>query len=78
VVGLGDVLTVHSAPDQVTAMLNVDFDDDMRAGDVEEVIRYIEEQARERWPEVSRLYVRPQHGAAEMREQRRRSERAGS
>ncbi|MFL6734145.1 MAG: cation diffusion facilitator family transporter [Sphingomicrobium sp.] len=63
VVGVGDVLTVHSAPDQVTAMMSVDFDDSIRAGDVERIVWQIEEQAAERWPEVRRLYVRPQQGA---------------
>ena len=37
VVGVGDVLTVHSSPDQITVMMNVDFDDDIRAGEVERV-----------------------------------------
>jgi cation diffusion facilitator family transporter len=77
VVGVGDVLTVHSSPDQVTAMLNVDFDDDMRAGDVEQVIREIEELARERWPEVRRLFVRPQHDAVALRKRRRQTETSG-
>src|SRR5262249_5716447 len=32
IVGVGDVLTVHSAPDIITAMLSVDFDDNISAG----------------------------------------------
>jgi cation diffusion facilitator family transporter len=67
VVGVGDVLTVHSSPDQITVMMNVDFDDDIRAGDVEQVVCRIEDEAQERWPEVRRLFVRPMHGAAERR-----------
>src|SRR3954447_2812552 len=35
VVGVGYVLTVHSSPDQVTVMMNVDFDNEIRAGEVE-------------------------------------------
>ena len=31
VTAVGQVLTVHSAPDQITAMLSVDFDDDITA-----------------------------------------------
>lgn len=65
VVGVGSVLTVHSSPDQVTVMMNVDFRDDLPAREVENVVCRIEEQARERWPEVRRLYVRPMQGAAE-------------
>jgi cation diffusion facilitator family transporter len=64
VVGVGHVLTVHSAPDQVTVMINVDFRDDMLAGDVERIVGETERDARERWPEVRRLFIRPVHGAA--------------
>ena len=64
VVGVGHVLTVHSSPDQVTAMINVDFDDNMRAGDVEKLVSQIEQEAHERWPQVRRLFIRPLQGAA--------------
>jgi cation diffusion facilitator family transporter len=63
VVGVGYVLTVHSSPDQVTVMMNVDFDNDIRAGDVERVVCRIEEEARQHWPQVRRLFVRPMEGA---------------
>ena len=64
VVGVGYVLTVHSSPDQITVMMNVDFRDDMLAGEVERIVGAIEEEARERWPAVRRLFVRPMQGAA--------------
>ena len=63
VVGVGYVLTVHSSPDQITVMMNVDFRDDMLAGEVERVVCRVEEQARSRWPAVRRLFVRPMQGA---------------
>jgi cation diffusion facilitator family transporter len=63
VVGVGDVLTIHSAPDIITAMLSVDFDNSISAGEVERIVCYIEEQAGERWPYVRRLFVRPQQDA---------------
>jgi cation diffusion facilitator family transporter len=62
VVGVGQILTVHSSPDQITVMMNVDFDDEMRAGDVEGIVCGVEQEAQERWPEVSRLFVRPMQG----------------
>jgi cation diffusion facilitator family transporter len=67
VVGVGHVLTVHSSPDQITVMMNVDFRDDMLAGDVERIVCRVEEEARERWPAVRRLFVRPMQGAANER-----------
>jgi divalent metal cation (Fe/Co/Zn/Cd) transporter len=58
------VLTVHSSPDQITVMMNVDFQDDLPAGQVEKIVCRVEEEARERWPQVRRLFVRPMQGAA--------------
>jgi cation diffusion facilitator family transporter len=64
VVGVGHVLTLHSSPDQITVMMNVDFRDDMLAGEVERIVCRVEQEARERWPAVRRLFVRPMQGAA--------------
>jgi cation diffusion facilitator family transporter len=59
VTAVGQVLTVHSAPDQITAMLSVDFDDDITARDVEALVWGIEVEAAKRFPMVRRLYIRP-------------------
>src|SRR4051795_10676541 len=67
VVGVGHVLTLHSSPDQITVMMNVDFRNDMLAGEVERIVCRVEEEARERWPAVRRLFVRPMQGAANER-----------
>src|SRR3954462_4418962 len=63
IMGVGEVLTIHSAPDIITAMLSVDFDDNISAGEVERIVQHIEEQAGQRWPHGGRLFVRPQQGA---------------
>ncbi|MFL6726549.1 MAG: hypothetical protein ACJ8FS_08555 [Sphingomicrobium sp.] len=70
VVGVGHVLTLHSSPDQITVMMNVDFRDDMLAGEVERIVCHVEEEARRRWPAVRRLFVRPMQGAASQLEHR--------
>ena len=67
IVGVGHVLTVHSAPDQVTVMVDVDFENTVPAGEVERVVSGVEQEARQRWPQVRRLFVRPMHGAADER-----------
>ncbi len=64
VVGVGLVLTVHSAPDQITAMVSVDFDNAINAAQVEQIVARIEAEAAERWPAVRHLFVRPEEGAA--------------
>ncbi len=63
VIAAGEVRTVHSSPDQITAMISVDFDDTMTAGEVEQIVCNIEEQASARWPELRRLYIRPRKGS---------------
>jgi len=70
VVGVGYVLTLHSSPDQITVMTDVDFRDDMLAGEVEAIVIAVESEARERWPQVRRLFVRPMQGAADQLEHR--------
>ena len=68
ITGVGEVLTVHSSPDQITAMMSVDFDDGISAREVEDIIAAIEAEARTHWPLVKRLYVRPQRGAGTVEE----------
>ena len=67
IVGVGHVLTVHSSPDQITAMMNVDFRDTISAGDVERIVREVEREAHKKWPQVRRLFIRPMQGAAKER-----------
>jgi cation diffusion facilitator family transporter len=63
IIGVGHVLTVHSAPDQITVILSADFDDAITAGDVERIIADVEAEVESFWPDVKRLYIRPQQGA---------------
>jgi cation diffusion facilitator family transporter len=63
VTAVGEVLTVHGAPDQITAMLSVDFEDHISAREVEAIVHSIEKEVEERFPMVSRLYIRPYSNA---------------
>lgn len=63
VVGVGEIITVHNAPDQVIAAMSVDFDNRIGAGEVERIVQQIENEVRDRWPIVVRLYVRPLENA---------------
>jgi cation diffusion facilitator family transporter len=65
VVGVGHVLTVHSSPEIITAMINVDFDDSISAADVERIVCEVETETAERFPHVRRLFIRPMNGAAD-------------
>jgi cation diffusion facilitator family transporter len=70
IVGVGHVLTIHSSPDQITAMMNVDFRDSISAGDVERIVREVEHDAHKKWPQVRRLFIRPMQGAAKERKKK--------
>jgi cation diffusion facilitator family transporter len=63
IVGVGHVLTLHSAPDQITVIMSADFEDRITAGEVERIIAAVEAEVEEYWPDVKRLYIRPQEGA---------------
>jgi cation diffusion facilitator family transporter len=65
IAGIGRILTVHSAPDQITAMMSIDFDDSITAGEAERIVCEIEEEVAQSWPIVKRLFIRPEHGAAD-------------
>lgn len=56
---VGEVLTIHSSPEQISAMVSVDFVDGQSARDVEELVWAIEVEAAERFPLIKRLYLRP-------------------
>ena len=57
---VNEIITVHLGPQQVVVMLSLDFDDDLALDDVEKATESMEEQVRNRFPEVFRLFVRAQ------------------
>jgi cation diffusion facilitator family transporter len=61
--GVGQILTLHSSPDQITAMMSIDFDDHISAGAVERIVCEIEQDVAKRWPMVKRLFIRPEMGS---------------
>ena len=63
VTAVGQVLTVHSSPDEITAMLSVDFVDRMTAREVEALVCSVEKEAEKRFPAIQRLYIRPRSPA---------------
>jgi cation diffusion facilitator family transporter len=64
IVAVHDVMTLHSAPDMVTAIISADFDDKISAREVEGIVAEIERQVAAGFPIVARVFVRPQAGAA--------------
>jgi cation diffusion facilitator family transporter len=63
VTGIGEIMTIHNAPDQIVAAVNVDFDNRLSAGDVERIVDEIERELQAAFPAISRIYVRPHEDA---------------
>ena len=59
IVCVHEVLTLHVAPEMVTAMISADFDDTISARAVEGIVARIERQVGEMFPIVTRVYVQP-------------------
>ncbi|MDF8332137.1 cation diffusion facilitator family transporter [Novosphingobium cyanobacteriorum] len=64
IVRVHEVLTLHSAPTMVTAIISADFEDSMSARDVERIVLAIERDVATRYPILSRVYVRPRDSSA--------------
>lgn len=62
VTAVTNVLSVQIAPDRVFVAAEVDFEDEVRAGDVERVIAEAEARLRHDWPTIASLYVKPKAG----------------
>ena len=60
VVSVGEILTVHQAPDSVVSVISADFEDDITAREIEQTVRDIEAEVARNFPVVTRVYVRPQ------------------
>jgi divalent metal cation (Fe/Co/Zn/Cd) transporter len=63
VMGIGEIMTIHNAPNQIVAAINVDFDNRLTAGDVERMIDAMEREVQKEFPSIYRLYVRPHEDA---------------
>ena len=63
VMGVGEIMTIHNAPDQIVAAVNVDFDNRLSAGDVERIVDEIERDLQAEFPAIMRIYIRPHEDA---------------
>jgi divalent metal cation (Fe/Co/Zn/Cd) transporter len=63
IMGVGEIMTIHNAPTQIVAAVNVDFDNRLSAGDVERIVDAIERDLQAEFPSIHRVYVRPHEDA---------------
>ncbi|MEY2116816.1 MULTISPECIES: cation diffusion facilitator family transporter [unclassified Rhodanobacter] len=66
------LLTVQLAPNQIVAALSLQFADDIRASEIEDLVLALERKIRQAYPEVIDLFVKPQTDDAYRESMRRR------
>ena len=54
------VLTMHMGPQQIVALLSIEFHDSLTAPDIEACIERLEARLKERRPELTTIFVKPQ------------------
>ncbi len=63
VTGVHEVVTIHMAPEAVFVAMSVDFDDAVPAGTIERLVADMEARLKRDWPQIARVYIKPQSGA---------------
>ena len=69
VVAVNEVLTMHFGPMDVLAVLSLDFENALTAGDVEIAVSGIEQQIKREYPVVRRIFVEAQSREGHLRAQ---------
>ncbi len=64
IIAVNEVLTLHMGPHFILLNLSVDFNDDVRAGDVELAIDRLTREIRAEHPDVKRVFVEAERGGA--------------
>jgi divalent metal cation (Fe/Co/Zn/Cd) transporter len=51
------------APEQIVVAIDLDFSDELSAGQIERIVRTLEQRIKERHPEVIAVFVKPKSAA---------------
>ncbi len=54
---VNELLTMHMGPDFILVNISIDFDDHLKAGQIEHVISEIDQRIKKTWPNVKRIFV---------------------
>ncbi|RUM92048.1 MAG: cation transporter [Thiothrix sp.] len=54
---INEVLTMHMGPDFILVNISADFDDNIRAGEIEKAIAQLDIKIKKQFPEVKRVFV---------------------
>lgn len=64
IVCVHEVLTLHLAPEMVTALISADFEDTISARAVEGIVAAIEREVAQQFPIVTRVFVQPRDSSS--------------
>ncbi|UAK24452.1 cation diffusion facilitator family transporter [Sphingomonas nostoxanthinifaciens] len=65
VTAVGEVVTIHIAPEIIFVAASVDFEDAVAVGRIERMIAEIEIELRNGWPSIASIYIKPKAGDAD-------------
>ena len=54
---VNEILTLHMGPDFILLNLSVDFDDTASAGDVEKSIARLDQEIKQAYPKIKRIFI---------------------
>jgi len=54
---INEISTMHMGPDYVLLAMSLDFEDQLSAGDVEDVVAEISRSVKQRHPQIKRVYI---------------------
>lgn len=78
IIAVNELLTMHLGPKDILLNLSVDFDDRVSSNAVEEAISDLEVRIKEKYPEVSRVFIEAQSWQRHRESQRREPSSTGA
>ena len=70
IIQVNELLTMHLGPEDVLLTLSLDFADSLSSADVETIISALEERIKQRFPEITRVFIEAQSRLGHQRSQR--------
>ena len=58
--GVNGIITSQMSPDAIIVAMSVEFEDDLRVPEVERIVAELENQVRQKHPDVVKLFIKPQ------------------
>ncbi len=57
------VTTIHVSPDEIVVSLSIEFNDDLKTGDIEKIVVEVERKLKQEHQEIRTIFIKPQTAA---------------